>query len=280
MKMKVGFIGFGEVASILARGLMEQGVEVFTCLEGRTDRTKELARSMEVELCINNRELADTMDMVLSAVIPSQVVRVAQEVGEIQGIYVDLNNVSPNTVQEALKQVGDSNTVDASIMGSIRKKGLKVKIIASGGAAKEFAQLNDYGMDIEVIGSEPGQASAIKMLRSAYTKGVSALLIESLHAAYQMGIDEEVFKYISQTEGSGFQESAVSRMTSSLYHARRRSEEMEEVVKMMSQETEPFMSGATLEFFQVLDEKIGKLDKRPANMHQVFQKLEGSGHEG
>jgi hypothetical protein len=48
---------------------------------------------------------------------------------------------------------------------------------------------------------------------------------------------------------------------------------MEEVVKMLSAETEPFMSRATLEFFIALDQKLGKLDKKPVNMHQVFQKL-------
>lgn len=277
--MKVGFIGFGEVASIMARGLMGEGVEVYTCLEGRSVRTKELGQSMKVQLCINHQEMAKKVEMIFSAVTPSQAVMVAREVGQIQGVYVDLNNVSPATVREALKNVRSPNTVDAAILGSVRKKGLKVKIIASGAGAEEFAKLNDYGMDIEVIGSEPGQASAIKMLRSAYTKGVSALLLESLHTAYQMGIDEEVLKYISLTEGPGFKESAVSRMTSSLYHAHRRSEEMEEVVKMISAETEPFMSRATLKSLLALDQKLGKLDKKPANIHQVFQKLDKTDHE-
>lgn len=272
--MKVGFIGFGEVASTLARGLMGEGVEVYTCLEGRSTRTRDLARSMAVQPCSNNHEMAGKVDIVLSAVTPSQAIFIARELGNVNGIYADLNNVSPLTVKEALEMVGKANTVDAAILGSVRKNGLKVKIIASGGAAEEFSQLNDYGMNIEVIGPDPGQASAIKMLRSAYTKGVSALLLESLYAAYQMGIDEEVLKYISQTEGPGFQESAASRMINSLYHARRRSEEMGEVVKMLSTETEPCMSRATLEFFKALDKKVAKLEKKPANIHQVFLELE------
>jgi len=278
--MRVGFIGFGEVASTLARGLMGEGVEVYTCLEGRSVRTTELARSMDVQLCNNNQEMAKKAEMIFSAVTPSQAVLVARELGHIQGVYVDLNNVSPATVKEALKNVGSSDTVDAAILGSVQRNGLKVKIIASGAGAEEFVKLNGYGMNIEVIGSEPGQASAIKMLRSAYTKGVSALLLESLHAAYRMGIDEEVLKYISQTEGPDFKESAVSRMTSSFYHARRRSEEMEEVVKMLSALTEPFMSKATLESLVALADKLGKLDKRPANMHQLFQKLDKPDHQG
>jgi 3-hydroxyisobutyrate dehydrogenase-like beta-hydroxyacid dehydrogenase len=276
----VGFIGFGEVASTLARGLMEGGVEVYTCLEGRSTRTRDLSRSINVQLCSNHQEMAEKVEMIFSAVTPSQAIPVAREVGKIRGVYVDLNNVSPATVKEALEGVQSPNTVDAAILGSVSKKGLKVKIIASGEGAEEFAQLNDYGMDIEVIGSEPGQASAIKMLRSAYTKGVSALLLESLLTAYRMGIDEQVLKYISETEGPGFEESAVSRITNSLYHAHRRSEEMEEEIKMISAETEPLMSKATLKSLVALDQKRGKLNKKPVNMHQVFQKLNKTDEEG
>ncbi|MEG3224110.1 MAG: phosphogluconate dehydrogenase [Methanobacteriales archaeon Met13] len=278
--MKVGFIGFGELASTLANGLLTAGLEVYTCLEGRSSRTKDLVNSTDVELCKSNYELVKTVEVVLSAVSPSQTVSVAREVGHVEGIYVDLNNVSPSTVQEALNHVGTSNTVDAAIMSSVRKKGLKVKIIASGGAADQFAQLNQYGMNIEVIGSKPGQASAIKMLRSAYTKGVSALLTESLYAAYKMGLDEEVLKYITQTEGPYFKESAVSRIKSSAYHAKRRSEEMEEVVAMIREETEPVMNQATLEFFGVLAQKLEKPSQRPTSMAHVFRMLEESNNKG
>ena len=79
-----------------------------------------------------------------------------------------------------------------------------VKVIASGPFAKEFAELKVYGMNITVVGSENGQASGIKLLRSAYTKGVSALLFESIYSAYKMGMDREVLEYISETEGNEF----------------------------------------------------------------------------
>ncbi|HMK54203.1 MAG TPA: DUF1932 domain-containing protein [Methanobacteriaceae archaeon] len=279
-QIKVGFIGFGEVASTLASGLIQEGVEVFTCLDGRSNRTIGLAESMEVETCKNYSELSQNVDMVLSAVLPSQAVKVAREMGKINAVYVDLNNIAPSRVQDALNHVGTSNTVDAAIMGSIKNSGLNVKILASGGAAEQFAQLNQYGMNIEVIGSLPGQASAIKMLRSTYTKGVSALLLESLYAAYKMGVHEEVLKYLAETEGSGFKESAVSRITSSAYHAKRRAEEMEEVVAMVSEEVEPVMSTATLEFFISLDHQLEKSSKRPGSMAQVFQMMERSKNDG
>lgn len=270
--MKIGFLGFGEVASILAEGLLSNGADVFTCVEGRSLKTKKLAENAELYLCKSNRELAESSDILISAVTPFQAIKVAQEVGEYsKGIYVDINNVSPSTVKEAFSYIENGKTVDASIIGSVRKRGLEVHILASGHYAGQFAELNQYMMNISVIGEEIGQASAIKMLRSSFTKGVSALLFETLYSAYKMGIDEEVLKYIAETECEGFEDSAVSRIISSAVHSKRRAEEMGEVVELISESREAKMSKATEEFFKLIYKDINGLDKRPENYIELFR---------
>lgn len=272
--MKIGFLGFGEVASTLAAGLLSSSADVFTCVEGRSLKTKELAKNAELNLCKSNRELAESSDILISAVIPSQAIKIAQEVGKYsKGIYVDINNVSPSTVKEALSYIENGKTVDASIIGSVRKKELNVHILASGRYAGEFSKLNKYGMNISVIGNEIGQASAIKMLRSSFTKGVSALLFETLYSAYKMGIDEEVLEYIAETECEGFNDSAVSRVISSAVHSKRRAEEMDEVIELLSENSKARMSKATAEFFKSLYNDIGKLDTRPGNYREIFNTI-------
>lgn len=269
--MKIGFLGFGEVASTLAVGLLSQGADVFTCVEGRSLKTKKLAKKTDLDLCKSNRELAEASDILISSVTPSQTIKVAQEVGEYsKGIYVDINNVSPSTVKEALSFIKNGKTVDASIIGSV-KKGINVHILASGQHAGQFAELNQYGMNISVIGTGIGQASAIKMLRSSFTKGISALLFETLYSAYKMGINEEVLKYIAETECEGFKESAVSRIISSAVHSKRRAEEMEEVMDLISENRDAKMGKATQEFFKSLYKELGKLDKRPENYKEIFK---------
>jgi 3-hydroxyisobutyrate dehydrogenase-like beta-hydroxyacid dehydrogenase len=271
--MKVGFLGFGEVASNLAQGLKAERAEVYTCLAGRSSRTVELAESVGVSPCSTNQEVCEISDIVLSTVVPSQAINVAKEVGsQVKGVYVDLNNVSPFTVREALKYISSGKTADASIMGSINR-GLNVPIIASGKYAPDFAELKRYGMNIEVIGDEIGQASAVKMFRSVYTKGVSALLFESLYAAYKMGVDDVVLHYLAETEGHSFRDSATSRLKSSALHGERRVQEMEEVVKFLS-DTDPQMSHATLEFFRSLPGKIGPITKKPANYREIFRRVD------
>ncbi|MGF7119393.1 DUF1932 domain-containing protein [Methanobacterium oryzae] len=272
--MKVGFLGFGEVASILSEGLQKHGATVATCIEERSTKTKELAEKSGVKLYKTNIELAEVSDILISTVTPSQAIKVAQEVGKyVNGIYVDINNVSPKTVKKTLSFIENRKTVDAAIIGSI-KKGLNVSVIASGDYAAQFAELNNYGMNINVIGDEIGQASAIKMLRSSFTKGISALLFETIYSAYKMGIDEEVLKYIAGTECEGFKDSAISRIISSSVHAKRRGEEMEEVIGLISEHMTPKMSSATEKFFKSLNEDIDNLENRPKNYKEVFKLID------
>lgn len=272
--MKIGFLGFGEVASTLTKGLLNQGADVYTCIEGRSIKTKQNAEETGVKSCKSNKELAEISDILISSVTPAQAVEIAQEVGKYsKGIYVDINNISTKTAKKSLSFIKNNKTVDAAIIGSVRKEA-DVQIIASGNYAKEFAELGQYGMNITVIGTELGQASAIKMLRSSFTKGISAVLFETMYSAYKMGIDKEVIKYIAQTECKGFKDSATSRIISSAVHAGRRYEEMEEVTELISENLDPKMSNATQDFFRSLHENINKMEKRPDSYIDIFKIIE------
>jgi 3-hydroxyisobutyrate dehydrogenase-like beta-hydroxyacid dehydrogenase len=272
--MQVGFLGFGEVASTISSGLMENGAEVYTCVLGRSTRTKEIAERTGVKFNKSYKALAENSDILISSVVPSKALEVAEIVGKYsRGIYVDMNNVSPKTVQKTLGMIKNGKTVDAAIIGSVVPRGMNVSVIASGPFANDFAELKRFGMNITVVGPENGQASGIKLLRSAYTKGVSALLFESVYQGYKMGIDTDVIKYISETEGKDFVDSAVSRIISAVFHADRRSEEMNEVVEMLSEKHDPLMAKSTAKFFKNLSENIKKPKKRPSGYLEVFKLL-------
>lgn len=274
--MRVGFLGFGEVASTLSSGLIQNGAEVYTCLVDRSIRTRKITEKTGVRIHRSYKLLAEDVDILISSVTPSNAVDVASMVGKhSNGIFVDINNVSPKTVNKALEMIENRKTVDASIIGSVARKGVGVTVIAAGEYAEDFAELNNYGMNISVVGSENGQASGIKLLRSAYTKGVSALLIETIYHGYKMGIDKEVFKYISETEGNTFTDAAVSRIISSAVHAERRSEEMEQVVDMLSEKQDPVMGKATEEFFKRLCKTFKKSEKKPDDYREILDIFHG-----
>lgn len=272
--MKIGFLGFGEVASTLSESLIQGGGKVYTSVEKRSLKTQENAEKVGVNLCQNNQELARISDILISAVVPAQAVKVAQEVGKhCKGVYVDINNVSASTVKKALDYIENRKTVDAALMGGIKRKGAAVTIISSGNSAGYFAQLNNYGLRIKVIGTEIGQASTLKMLRSSYTKGVSALLFESLYTAYQLGLEEELLSCLEDTECPEFRESALSRINSSIIHGQRKSQEMDEVLKVVKH---PRMTRAAADFFKEIANKSLMQGKELESTKEIFQLLDFS----
>jgi 3-hydroxyisobutyrate dehydrogenase and related beta-hydroxyacid dehydrogenases len=65
--IKVGFIGFGEVASTMASKLLAMGIEVLTATKGRSERTRTLAHDLGVSECDDIREVSRKSDIVISA---------------------------------------------------------------------------------------------------------------------------------------------------------------------------------------------------------------------
>lgn len=280
--MNVGFLGFGEVASNLSVWLKEAGADVYTSIENRSNKTQGLAKDCGVNICSDNKSMAEISDILISAVTPAEALNIAKEVGKyVKGIYIDVNNISPRTVNEAMGYIENGKTVDAAIMGGIEKEGIRVQIVASGSYAEQFSNLNQYGLNIRVISPDLGKAKALKMLRSSYTKGVSAVLLESLFFAHQLDLDQELLKCLESTECPDFRESSLSRVKNSAYHAERKSQEMEEVLKFMNnmrklevihEDEHPCMVKSTGEYFKYISENM-KLDKKPDNLKELFELL-------
>ena len=80
------------------------------------------------------------------------------------------------------------------------------------------------------ISDDVGDVAILKMLRSVYTKSVSALLIESSQIAQKYGLEDEFFEVLSITEGEDFKEKSISRITNTLNNSKRKSEELEEII--------------------------------------------------
>ena len=68
------------------------------------------------------------------------------------------------------------------------------------------------------------------MLRSSYTKTLSALLIESSEIAQKHGLEEEFFDILTLTEGEDFTQKSLSRIDNTLANSQRKCEELEEII--------------------------------------------------
>ena len=193
----VGLLSPGDMGHSIGGVLRSNGLQVLTCLEGRSERTRELARKSGFDDCVNLDEMVTRADAVLCVLVPARATEVAEQVATAiratgaDVLYIDCNAISPRTVRgvgEIIQGVG-ARFADVGIIGPPpRKPG--TRFYASGPNAEDAAELRNFGLDVRVIGDEVGQASGLKMCYGALTKGLIALGTELLLAARLMGLDE------------------------------------------------------------------------------------------
>lgn len=258
-QLRIGFVGFGEAGYGLAKGLGLAGLEQIAAYDKFWDTPpyskviQSRAEDAKVRILPDVQKLASYSDFILSTVTVSVAKEAAEQIAAFlreEQIYVDMNSCSSHTKQDIALIINKSGAefVDAAVIGAVASYGHKVPILACGAGAAEFkSRINSYGMNIRCIEGKPGSAAAVKMLCSIYTKGLEALLIETLVAAYKYDTLDLVLDLITEvTEGRPFKETVNRLITTDVIHARRRVGEMNEVIATLNEvNIEPVMSKAT-----------------------------------
>jgi 3-hydroxyisobutyrate dehydrogenase-like beta-hydroxyacid dehydrogenase len=193
----IGLLSPGDMGHSIGGVLKANGLQVLTCLAGRSERTRTLAQQSGFEDTADLEQLVTRSDIVLCVLVPSQAAGVAEEVAAAVRatgadiLYVDCNAISPRTV----RGIGDIilaagvRFADVGIIGPPpRKPG--TRFYTTGPGANDLDALTEFGLDVRVIGDEIGQASGLKMCYAALTKGLQALGTELLVAARLMGLEE------------------------------------------------------------------------------------------
>jgi 3-hydroxyisobutyrate dehydrogenase-like beta-hydroxyacid dehydrogenase len=266
-RISLGIVGFGEVGSALTKGLQQEGfgpVDVFDPVllkDGNPDAAiKERIENTDIRICSNLRELTENSEVIFSANSASAAVKVAEGLsGLLEGkhLFVELNSTSPAVKREAAEALSSSacQQVDAAIMGAILMSGHRTPIVASGDGRHLFKRLFEpYGMLIDADSVERiGDASALKMFRSIYAKGIEALIIETLVASHRQGIGDQVFTLICDWMDAqeSFFSLAQALVRTHAVHAGRRATEMDNVCRTVNEvKLDPVMSQATGELLR------------------------------
>jgi 3-hydroxyisobutyrate dehydrogenase-like beta-hydroxyacid dehydrogenase len=181
----VGIVSPGAMGSAVGAALLRGGARVVATVSGRSERTGRLAGRAGLELLAGLDDVVRAADVVLSIVPPDQAEAVAAELRGAK-ILADLNAVSPATARRI------SAEVDGSISGPPPWKAGTTRIYLSGPRAGELAALPFDGVDVIVVGSEVGLASAVKMSTASVYKGSSAILVQALRAADHYGVLDHV----------------------------------------------------------------------------------------
>jgi 3-hydroxyisobutyrate dehydrogenase-like beta-hydroxyacid dehydrogenase len=246
--MKLGFIGFGGAGYGLAKGLLSAGLEEVHYhdrlqeTQPYADVIRRHADEIGAKQSPSIAVLLSRVETVISCVTGAMAVSVAEDASPFLGpghLYIDVNTASPKVKETAAGIVEKTGAafVDAAMMGAIPTFLHRVPILASGGGAPRFLEsLQPYGMNITVIGAMPGQASAIKMFRSIFMKGLLSLFLETLTATHRYGVDEKVLGSIADSlDGVPFLETARMQMTKGAVNAERMAHEMEEVIATLEE---------------------------------------------
>ena len=265
----VGIISPGDMGAAIAKVIHDEGLEVVACLEGRGDLTRLRAQESGIRDVGSYDELVKQADLVLSVLVPAEAVSIAELVSASMRatgatpVYADCNAIAPQNVERIAAIVGEAGGtfIDAGIIGPPPSKGSATRIYCSGPDTTALEALKQYGLDIRTIGKGIGQASGMKMLYAASTKGSIALWTELLAVSHAMGLEEALEQEFGNSD-------AVKRMRNHIPTMPRRSRrwvsEMEEIAATFEHLglTPRILLGAADIYAQIGESPLGALTSR------------------
>jgi 3-hydroxyisobutyrate dehydrogenase-like beta-hydroxyacid dehydrogenase len=250
--MRVAFIGFGEVASAFSPALAARGAEI---------------RAYDVKACapaagVTFVPLAEALRgarLVLSTVTTSVALEAARRCAPhlVAGqTYVDLNATDPAVKLEIERVVTPTGAtfVEGAILGAVGVAGARTEILLGGPHARaaERALAGELGLNARFYSETVGRASMFKMLRSVFSKGLEALLIEFLVAGERAGIRADLWREVTGLMADHpFESTAGNWVRSHATAHARRHQEVKQVAGVLRQlGLEPVMTAATERFFE------------------------------
>jgi 3-hydroxyisobutyrate dehydrogenase-like beta-hydroxyacid dehydrogenase len=244
---RMGFLGFGEVGQRFAADLRAGGARrelaTFDLLLHQAaagDAMRRQATVLSVDLVADTAALADSCNLIFSAVTADQTLAAASSLAEreLAGAWVvDLNSAAPATKIECSRRIAAAGGryVEAAVMTSVPPHGIQVPMLLGGAhAAAAEGMLNELGFKAETASNELGVASAIKLCRSVIIKGLESLVIESFAAARSLGVEQQVIASLQETYPQFDWEKQGDYLFSRvIQHGKRRAEEMRASAQMI-----------------------------------------------
>lgn len=260
----VALMSPGDMGHSVGALLRKNGVRVVTALDGRSERTIDLAKAAGIEDLGDDETMVETADILLSIIAPAEAeglaARLAPAIKRIgRGlIYADCNAVAPETSQrigETIERAG-GRFVDAGIIGPPpRQDSRSTRFYVSGSHADDLARLNAFGLDVRVISERIGDASALKMCYAALNKGTIALMTGVSVMAERLGVAEALGEELALSQ-EAMQRRMHQQVPGMVPKAHRWIGEMEEIAKTFgSADLTPAMFEGIADIYRLVAEK-------------------------
>jgi hypothetical protein len=176
----VGVLHPGEMGASVGQLLTHRGDVVLWASSKRSAATHRRAQGADFTDVGSVDELARRSAIVVSVCPPHGALDVARSVAGFEGLFVDMNAVSPATARQiaALIEAGGGQCVDGGIIGPPPRSTGSTRLYVSGPRADLVRDLfAGTVLRTRVISEDVGAASAVKVCYAAWTKGTVALLL-------------------------------------------------------------------------------------------------------
>jgi 3-hydroxyisobutyrate dehydrogenase-like beta-hydroxyacid dehydrogenase len=284
----IGFVGFGEVASRFAAALQAAGATVvaYDVLLDRAGGMESLAARAKGEppRFLPLARMIAAADIVLSTVTTDVALAAARSCAAHLGVrntFVDLNATSPRLKREIAGVIAASGAefVEGAILPAVNVMGAKSQVLLCGKKAEPVAAtMTGLGLNFSAYGVEIGKASSFKMLRSVFSKGMEALLVECLLAGRRAGVESDLWREIVATlDAASFEEVGGNWVrTHATAHARRHHEMVQVEALLREMGVDAPMTAGTVALFE-RSGRVGLKDRlatAPASAAEVIAVLD------
>jgi 3-hydroxyisobutyrate dehydrogenase-like beta-hydroxyacid dehydrogenase len=189
----------GNMGTTIGACAATSGARVLWASEDRSAASRDRALNAGLIDAVNLAAAIRQSEIVLSVCPPEFATETAERVAAqgFKGVYVDANAVSRATAEEIGRIVSKAGAsfVDGGIIGSPVKKPGTTRMYLSGERAEEIAELFAASMlEARSIGVVPGEASALKVVYAAWTKGTDALILAIRALATREGVDKALLE--------------------------------------------------------------------------------------
>jgi len=260
--LKIAIIGLGEVGRCYAKALHAAGYELSLCDARPSTLAADLAAGWKLPVQTSLGEWLSACDWILSCVTGSHALGVVEQCAAQArpgATLCDMTTASPDVKRLAARRAGECSIryVDVAIMGAISLSLEKTPLLASGAGASEFAEmLAKANGKVRVIeGGAAGDAIALKILRSVFTKGMEALSVELLMAAEKQGVREKLYEQLKDIDETPLRTFIDMLVRTHVVHARRRAHEVHDAAAELAKHGLPsvVLPGVERRFSQTIE---------------------------
>lgn len=222
MAFSLGFIGFGEAAYNMGKGLRAEGLadikayDVVMDKEGpMRDTVLTRCKDADIKPVFSSKELVENSDIIVIAVPARFTASTAdglRQYAKAGQLFADVTTALP-PIKEA------------------QAKNMKISLVKPE----------------DPDNTKAGEASKIKLVRSVFMKGIEGLIVETLLFARKCGVEDYILASISNSMNRDkFEDIALRMAGADLIHSERRSFEVGESMELMKEVgVEPLMAQGT-----------------------------------